>query len=146
MYWTEKDKLYYLQQSHSLTYSLLQIRALKSCIYWLGQLGLTHEPSVRSHYLSEEISYVWSVAFPVMLHHYRHRPCPSFDRYLQQTGLANITTLEKKDMNSSFSGLVSLSHRLCVPLLRMRRGSYQHTDEDRVQFRSHIPLAHGYAV
>ncbi len=29
-----------------------------------------------------------SVAFPVLLHHYRHRPCPTFDHYLQQTGLA----------------------------------------------------------
>lgn len=69
MYRTEKHSYIQAFASNSLNrfVSLLQMRLLPHSV---------------------EISYVWSVVFPVLLYRYRHRPCLSIDHYLQQTGLA----------------------------------------------------------
>lgn len=53
----------------------------------------------------------------------------------------NITTLERRDTNFPFSGLISLFNHLCDLLWGWRLGFYQHKEEDWVQIQSHIPLA-----
>lgn len=87
MYWTGTQTFYYTQafafnSLNRLAYSLLPIRVLSR---------------------SEEISYVRSVAFPNFTTATSH--VLALITICNRQDWLNITTPEKKDMNSSFSGL-----------------------------------------
>lgn len=130
MYWTEKQNLYYTQAFTSISlnrptraYSLLQIQILKTLhlLTWPVSLGYDLTISQKKSHMYGQAHFL-SCSITTATGHVL-----ALITICNRQVWLNITTLEMKDMNSSFSGLISLPTVCCS---EHATWFFQHKEED----------------